>query len=254
MNHVSLVRDQSICTRKERRYKTNDDNLLRCETALEEGGLRHGRVLDLSSTGLRMVCEGKFSAGAAFTVQLTTDRSHGMYRGVVRRVDPWVGGKTVIGCSLNDTIPDSVLEELARQEVVDRRSDERIEIVRQVKISWQLQAGEIDGELRDCSYGGMKLQTKTAVPMDSRLRIRVQDVDGQWIVVEGNSVWQRQQEDESYVGVAFTQKDAPGLISPLLNQKSETAPTSAPFTGPRMRPVSYAACAVIVAYTILMFC
>jgi PilZ domain len=254
MSNVQLVRDQSICTRKERRFKTCDENLLRCELALESGGVRRGSVLDLSASGLRMVCEGSFTVGTAFTVDLTSDRSYGMFCGVVRRVDPWVGGRSVIGCSLSDRIRDQVLEDLANLGVVDRRSDHRVPVTRKAKISWQLQPGEIDAELQDCSSGGLKLLASAPVPLNSRLRIRFEDEQGDdgWITVEGNSVWQRECEAGVYVGIAFTQKDTPNLISHLLDRGVAPVLSKAAERDRVMGPISYAACAVIALYTLLV--
>ncbi|MFK8113920.1 MAG: PilZ domain-containing protein [Rubripirellula sp.] len=249
-NSIQLVRDQSICSRKERRYKTNGENLLRCETALESGGLRRGSILDLSATGMRMVCDGKFNVGEVFTVELNTDRSHGMYRGVVRRVDPWVDGKTILGCSLNDVIKEEVLSVLADEGVLDRRSDSRVEMIKEAKVSWQLQPGEVNAELRDCSNGGLRLIAWDPIPQGCRLRVRILHEDNNWIEVEGNSVWRRELDQGAFVGVAFTQKDAPSIVAPLL-ESCESKP-EVPIKTPMMGPVSYAACAVILMYTILV--
>ena len=190
MSTVELIRDRSICNRRERRYKTNNEKLLRCETAVEEGGLRLGYVLDLSSTGIRLICQGQFEVGQTIHTLLHTDRPQGLYKGTVRRVEPWVNGKSVLGCSLCNRIPNSVLEELAADGVVNRRSDDRHGLDWNATVSWQLNPGEVDVRLKDYSYGGMRVESPIALPDDAHLRIRIELVDDE-LVLEGKSVWQQ---------------------------------------------------------------
>ena len=128
MSNKEPVCSKSICVRKERRFKASEENPLHCETALDEGEVRLGTVVDLSSNGIRLLCDGRFEVGQSMCTELTTDRSHGHYYGVIRRVEPWVDGQSILGCSLNDQIPDSVLQDLSNEGVVNRRTDERISL------------------------------------------------------------------------------------------------------------------------------
>jgi hypothetical protein len=246
MSKVALIRDQSICTRRERRYKVSE-SMLRCEVALEEGGLRRGTVIDLSATGLRMVCDGRFDASQGFSVELTTDRSHGIYRGTIRRVEPWVAGKSVLGCSLTDRIPDSILQTLSSESIVDRRCDDRVSLYLDATVSWQLHQGNIDAELRDLSSGGMRLFAIREIPKDTRIRVQI-ELYGEELVLEGRPVWQNQSEAGYDIGVAFTDRDAPAMVSRILGIPEVGVPQEPQTSVSLRRPFAYAACGVIVGY------
>ena len=164
MTNQELVDDESICNRKERRFKTSEESLLRCETTLAECGLRRGTVIDLSRSGVRLLCDGSFEVGQPIFTELTTDKSHGIYQGVILRVEPWLGGQSVIACSLDDPIPERVLQELANSGAINRRSDDRVELNHNATLTWPLSQTEVDAELRDFSPGGMKIIASAPIP------------------------------------------------------------------------------------------
>jgi len=225
MSNEELVSSQSICARKERRYKASENNLLSCETALDEGDVRRGTVVDLSSSGIRLLCGGRFEVGQAMSTELTTDRSYGVYRGVIRRVEPWVDGQSILGCSLNDPIPDAVLEDLSSDGVVNRRSDDRITLNKKAKVSWPLHQGEVDVELQDYSSGGMKLVSSFPIPDDVRLRIRIDLDDDSELVVDAKSVWQKKAEDGCVAGVTYTHRDTHDKVARVLGPPVESDDT-----------------------------
>ncbi len=244
MSATELVCDRSICNRKERRFKTNDSGRLRCETAVNDGCVRHGTVVDLSNTGIRMLCEGRFEVGQAFCTELTTERSHGIYSGVIRRVEPWVGGQSILGCSLSDAIPDSVLRDLANEDAINRRSDGRVRLSQPAKLSWPLNPTEIDVDLHDYSTGGLKLLSPVAIPEEVRLRIRMEVGQAEELTVEARAVWTREFEHGWVAGVAFTQPEAPSLVADMLGLAEYANATRA---RPRNRILQYLSCVVGVA-------
>ena len=250
MSKATLIRDQSICTRRERRYKVSE-SMLRCEVALEEGGVRRGTVIDLSATGLRMVCDGRFDPNAKFSVDLATDRSFGIYRGTIRRVEPWVAGKSVLGCSLDDRIPEHVLQSLSSDSIIDRRSDDRVSMYLDATVSWQLNQGCVDAELRDLSSGGMRLFAIREIPQDTRIRIQI-DLYGEMLVLEGRPVWQKRDEAGYDVGVAFTNRNAPTMVSKILGIPEVGVPEKPQAKDALRRPFAYAACGIIVGYWAFM--
>jgi hypothetical protein len=225
MSTVELIRDRAICSRKERRYTASSDRLLRCETTVEEGGLRPGHVVDLSSSGIRLLCDGLFQVGQTIRTQLLTDRSHGIYCGTVRRVEPWVDGQSILGCSLEDAIPQSVLEELAAEGIVNRRSDDRYTVDRTAAVSWQLNTGEVEVKIKDYSSGGLRVESSLPIPTDTRLRIRIELSDEE-LVLTGKSVWQQESADRYMAGIAFTHLDAPTHISKLAPRQTATLPSA----------------------------
>lgn len=235
MSTVELIGDRSICSRRERRYKTSNEKLLRCETAVEGNEMRLGHVVDVSSMGIRLLCDGLFQAGQTIHTQLLTDRSHGIYRGTVRRVEPWVDGQAILGCSLEDTIPESILDELAAEGIVNRRSDDRYTVDRKAAVSWQLNTGEVEVEIKDFSCGGLRVESSRPIPAETALRIRIELSDEE-LLLDGKSVWQRESTDKHTAGISFTHPDAPARISKLSQQQSDSSPTVE--VTPRHRPFS----------------
>jgi hypothetical protein len=207
-----------FCRRKEQRFKTRDTDALRCETTVKDEAPRQGTVIDLSPSGLRFLCAGKFQAGQTFSTELISDHSHGTFRGEIRRVEPWTGGQSVLGCQLLDQIPEDVLQDLAREGIVNRRRDPRVDWNQPAKLSWELHQGEIDVEINDCAPGGLKISSDQEFPSDVRVRISI-DLEGeQPVLIDARTVWQAQQQNLYVAGVAFTDKGTPDAILPILGQ------------------------------------
>ncbi|TWT89439.1 PilZ domain-containing protein [Stieleria varia] len=246
-----MENEKSLCRRRERRFKTRAGHILHCETLVKGDKMHHGTVIDISPSGLRLLCEGKFAIGETFVVELKTERSHGSYEGIVRRVEPWVAGQSVIGCQLTQKIPDEILETLARENVVDRRRDGRVPWTQPAHMSWELQAGEVDVTVCDCSPGGLKIISKTPIPDATRLRIRMTPDGGDELVINAKSVWQTEDADTYVVGVEFTKKDLPEVIARVLEENDpDRVPTARTVTVHRWirRSVLVAASVTILAF------
>ncbi|MEM1067659.1 MAG: PilZ domain-containing protein [Planctomycetota bacterium] len=81
MTDPQPVGKRTVDTRKEPRFKTGQgEKKLHCETTLSACGIRRGTVVDISRTGIRLLCEGNFEVGQPIFTELTTDRSHGIYQ------------------------------------------------------------------------------------------------------------------------------------------------------------------------------
>jgi hypothetical protein len=249
MSDQELTGDQMNCKRRESRYKTNEEGALKCETTVAQDPLRRGTVIDLSTSGIRLLCEGQFEVGQEIFAELATDRSHGIYRGVVRRIEPWVGGQSVLGCSLREPIPESVLQALANEDIVNRRSGDRRGLDESAKVSWPLEQGEFDVELKDFSDGGMKIESSVPIPDNVRLRFRM-DIDGEEIVVEAKSMWKQEADDVCVAGVAFTHRDAPGKIAQVFALIQEANNTAEKWNG-ILRPLWCLACVLAISYFVV---
>lgn len=204
------------CRRKERRFKTSDSESLRCDTTIEQEELRAGTVIDISPSGLRFLSCGRFQVGQSFSTELITDRSHGTYRGTIRRVEPWTGGQTVLGCQLIDPIPQIVLQDLAREGVVNRRSDQRVDWNQRARLSWELHQGEIDVEIQDCSTGGLKVCSEAPIPDDVQVRILVDMGGEEPMVIDARTVWKLEQGSRFLSGLAFIHKAVPEAVRRIL--------------------------------------
>ena len=192
-----------------------------------------------------MICEGQFEVGQTIHTLLHTDRPQGLYKGTVRRVEPWVDGKSVLGCSLNNRIPDSVLEDLAAEGVVNRRADDRYGLDEMATVSWQLNPGEVDVRLQDYSYGGMRVESPIALPDDAHLRICIELADEN-VVLEGKSVWQRQSTDGFSAGIAFTNREAAATVAQLGQHPIERSSLELPIR--ILRRIAVAAGAAVACY------
>jgi hypothetical protein len=208
--------DETLNQLPERRFVTGDDELLQCETFIEFDDPIEGTVIDLSSHGLRLLARGNFVVGQAFVTELKTDRLHGVFPGIIRRVTPWVEGKSVLGCQLFEAIPDDVLETLALEDVINRRDDNRVDWCQRAKMSWELQPGEIDVEVQDCSLGGLKISTHSAIPDNVCVRIRIEVGDGEHVTIDARTAWQNEQEDGCSMGLAFIKHEVPKVITQAL--------------------------------------
>ncbi len=224
MSHPQPSGKRTVDTRKEPRFKTGEgEKKLHCETTLSACGLLRGTVVDISKSGIRLLCEGTFEVGEPIFTELTTDRSHGIYQGRIRRVEPWSNGLTILGCSLDDPIPDDVLEELASQGVVNRRAEDRMKIDEKAKLSWPLSEGsEVDVEVKDYSPGGMRIASTVDIPSNVRLRVRFdRDDDADQVIVEAKSIWFANQGDNVETGVQFTQPESPRKLADFVRRQAE---------------------------------
>ena len=215
-----MIEDETLGRRKEPRYKTQPDHSLLCDCFYHEDDPKPGSIIDVSSGGIRFLSEGKFSTGQTVLIELKTDHSHGAFGGIIRRIQPWVDGKFVLGCELIERLPYDVLEALAKAGVVNRRRDERIDWKQPAKLSWELQPGEIDIEIHDCSSDGMRISSPVEIPDDVRLRIRVEEGGDERFVVDAKSVWQLENEDQFLTGLAFITKELPDGLTQILSQRS----------------------------------
>jgi hypothetical protein len=203
------------CQRKEKRYKTNIDQRLLCRTSVDEPGqdlIWEGTTVDLSTSGIRLLTDGEFRVGEKIWTELITTRSHGVYRGIVRRIEPWVGGLWILGCSLRDYIPNETLQDLANERIINRRSDGRFSISQRAKISVPLRVDELDVKLQEYSCSGMKMLSFDPIPDHERLRLRFH-AGGRELIMEAKCVWSRKVDQGWINGVAFTNADAPTIVA-----------------------------------------
>lgn len=236
--------------RREQRYVASGDDL-QTETFIEFNDPIEGTVIDISPHGLRLLCQGSFAVDQAFVTELKTDRLHGVFPGIIRRVDPWVDGKSVLGCELLEPIPADVLETLAREEAINRRCEDRVEWTQSAKLSYELQPGEIDVEVKDCSLGGMKIATASTIPNDVCVRMQVDVGDGEEVVIDARTVWQNETEDGCSVGLSFT-KRVPQIVADVLAAGgSNQDPEQSVVRESTLRPSIMIAAAIIVCGAVL---
>lgn len=181
--------NRTVDTRKEPRFTaTNGAKKLQCETTLAVCGIRRGEVVDISKNGIRLLCDGSFEVGQPIFTELTTDRSHGIYQGMIRRVERWPDGGSILGCSLDDPIPDEILEQLAGDGVVSRVSDLPLGVQRALN----QQPFNQEGHEFDHSGDSVDRRNASAVdlPTNVRLRVRFDAVaEEDPVIVEAKAIW-----------------------------------------------------------------
>ncbi len=239
--------------RKESRYKTSAEQL-HCRTSVDEPGrdqICEGTTIDISPSGMRLLTKGDFQVGQPMWTELLTTRSHGVYRGNVRRIEPWVGGQVILGCSLRDIIPREVLQDLASDGVINRRSDGRFCISQPAKVAWPLSAEEIDVELLDYSSGGMKVQSLERLPENTRLRVRFES-NGREISIEAKSVWDRETETGCVTGIAFSDRNASAIVAATLgaDETDETSSDRKPVPGKARQVMTVTVCLLLFGYVL----
>jgi hypothetical protein len=245
-----MAEEESLCVRRERRYKTCDDQTLHCDTFVEFDEPVHGSIIDISPSGLRMLSEGKFAVGQAFLTELSTDRLHGVFPGIVRRVEPWVDGKSVLGVQLLEPIPGDVLEILAHEKVINRRREDRVQWGQTAKLDWELGEESIDVEIKDCSQGGLKVMTQVEIPPDARLRLHVKsEATGEDPIIAAKTIWQREVENGHEAGLAFITREMPEVVANII--ASGVAVDASP--APKNRSIRLSVLAAAVA-AVLGFC
>ena len=217
--------------RKERRFVTCDQERLQTETFIEFEEPVGGTVIDISQHGLRLLSCGKFQVGQPFVTELKTDQLHGVFPGIIRHVQPWMEGKSVLGCQLLEPIPNDVLETLARDNVINRRDDQRYVWNQDAKMSWELSSGEVDVQIEDCSQSGLKVVSQVPVPDDVCVRIRISAPDQESVSVAARTAWQYECDESYSLGFAFTKRETPKLIRDVLGKakpKLESADSDQP--------------------------
>jgi hypothetical protein len=155
-------------------------------------------------------------------VELITNESHGVYRARVLRLESWTGGQSILGCSLQDTIPNEVLERLANEGVINRRTDGRFRIAQPATVRWPNCPETLQVELRDYSSGGMKLWSSEPIPDDVRLRLSFER-GGKEVALIARSVWTRPSEGGWVSGIAFTTLGTDALVADAMGEQSSDA-------------------------------
>jgi hypothetical protein len=204
--------------RKEPRYKTADERSLNCDCFHEEDEPKRGSVIDMSTHGLRFLCEGNFRSGQVVLIELQSDESLGAFGGIIRAVNPWVGGRTVYGCELVEPLTSDVLNVLAEQGVVNRRTEQRVQWNQPAKMSWELRPGEVDIEIQDCSLGGLMITSPIAIPENVNLRIRLDANQDDEVVMTAKTAWHVEKDDHCIAGLAFNHRQIPKAMKQILSQ------------------------------------
>lgn len=230
----------TICNRKEPRFRICEGQVLGCVTGITGSSTDQvvpGTVVDISSSGLRILSDGSFEVGMSIETELNSELAPVTYHGTVRRVEPWVGGKSILGCELDRSISAAVLENLAAAGIVNRRADDRVTWDKPASISWELEPGSTPIEIRDYSPGGMRIFSHRQIPPDVRLRVRLVSDSGQEMEVPTTAVWNTNSEHGCHTGLAFTTRGGPTQIANLhmgIDRKSYSDAVNQPVIRPSL--------------------
>ena len=247
-----MSQSDNVCNRKEPRFRVCRDEVFECETTIAEETAGSASLVDVSSNGLRLLCEGQFEVGMAFSTELRTKRSQATYHGVIRNVEPWADTQSMVGCELSEPIPPEVLQELIAEGIVNRRCDDRITWDKPAALSGDQNTEELDVEIRDYSPGGIRLFSQEPIPDNVALKVRVQCSLGDEVVVAATTIWKSQKDDGCHAGLAFTTCDGPHKISEI-HQYEEFGIEPEGYSPPRLIRPSIVAGAAGVLFTVTAF-
>lgn len=125
-------------------------------------------------------------------------------------------GQSILGCSLDDPVAESVLQDLANEGIVNLRADGRIRLSEAAKSRWPLNIEETEIQLRDYPKGGMKIESPVDVPDGGSLRMESEADTSEPLSVQASLVWKPTLEQGCIAGVSFTNRDAPLQVDNVL--------------------------------------
>lgn len=105
-------------------------------------------------------------------------------------MEPEVGGQSILGCSLDDPMAESVLQDLANEGVVSRRAGGRIRLSQAARSRWPLNVEETEIQIRDYPKGGIKIESPIDVPDGGSLRIEFEADSSEPLSVQASLVWE----------------------------------------------------------------
>ena len=139
--------------------------------------------------------------------------------GEVRWIAPLDGDEWWLGCAFKPPIPHEILNELARQGVLERREHVRQRISLPVTAQWQLEYEPTTVTVVDYSAGGICLTTDSERGPGERLMLRFQLDDGRDVQVRASTRWEVRCDDGFLIGCEFTDPRDFLLLSDLLEAR-----------------------------------
>ena len=198
--------ENPVDNRKQRRFKANEAQSLTCIIEVDGVEASSGTVVDLSNNGLRLLGSGQYREGQLIRISIKTELSTEKLRGEVRYVEPRVGGQTILGCSLNESVSDRVLHELVDQGFLNRRCGPRIQVAFPAKMVFPSQPGRVDAEVRDYSNGGLMIHTDGVIPDDHLLSVVFEGDDD--LPFQAKLQWRRLSNQGCLAGLEFVNDDS----------------------------------------------
>lgn len=123
--------------------------------------------------------------------------------GEVRWIAPLDGDEWWLGCAFKPSIPHEVLNQLARQGILERREHVRQRISLPVTVQWQLEYEPTTVMVVDYSAGGLCLVSKVERGPGERLMLKFELDDGREVQVRASTRWEVCCDEGFLIGCEF---------------------------------------------------
>ena len=195
---------------RELRYRVVKARTIDVEAETDSGGecaKLEAELIDISQGGLRLRSKAPIAAGDLLTITVSFKGLTGVsnpliIRGQVCRTTPAREGR-YLGCTIEPTIPQVLLENLAASGILERRCDGRQETSITLPAKWECDQTELSASILNISDGGMCLLISKMKNIGNRLRLTLFDEDAEPAYVVITVCWQIATDDGHVLGCKF---------------------------------------------------
>ena len=200
---------------REVRYRVVNARTIDVRVETDSGGecaKLEAELIDISQGGVRLRSKAPIAAGDMLTIKvsfrsLTRVSNPLIIRGQVCRTTPAREG-CYLGCAIEPTIPQVLLENLAASGILERRSDGRQETSITLPAKWECDQTEVSASILNISDGGMCLLISKMNNVGDRLRLTLLDEDAEPAYVLITVCWQIATDDGHVLGCEFEDRAA----------------------------------------------
>jgi hypothetical protein len=213
---------------REERYRLSDLTAVSVEVETESGGdsAKFGvELVDISQGGVRLRSESLVPKGTSLTMTLAPK---GFPKSLSARAKVcWTTlapkGSHWLGCSIEPRIPQSLLDHLAANGILERRHDSRQELSITASACWELDPTTFDVKILNVSHGGLCLLIAQDGQPGDRIRLTLPGDNQKPTYVLTTVCWQIGREDGYIVGCSFCQQTGYEKLMRLANAQDPQA-------------------------------
>lgn len=214
--------------RRDPRYQVKDSNLVtvsasRTNDIDDSVSDVSGVLLDLSRCGLRLRLEGFLPKGEEVRLTLNASQFDCPIQSdaTIRWAEPDAGDRWIVGCDLNQKIPQESIQELATAGTLERRNDSRRLLSLTADAKTELEQGFNAVQVVDISDGGFRaLGGELHAKVNDRLLLRVaSDSTADVHLIRARVAWVNDLEGGQSLGCLFLTKADHSQMHAMANQE-----------------------------------
>lgn len=216
----------TTAVRRKARYRPVDGRSIKTTLyrALDDGTqARLSAVLiDFSAGGARIFADECIPFEEPVGLQIDFDgRREIDVTGQVRWIRGAEGGGALLGLSLTPRPPQSLLDELAREKILERRDELRSPYDRKAQVQWESSLTEETVRLRDVSPQGVSLQCEIPPQVGRRGVLRIRLDDAKRIALKIEVRWQSHDGGAAVIGCAILEGPVEQVLEDLARQEAK---------------------------------